>query len=225
MENINFKDNNTGQRKEREPIDPTQRQTGQEEPYAYIFKDANLGELQVLNTANAWWLDRQKLTKLVDAYKFYATDDQACFYAGISIGQLKYFQTLHPDFYTIKHLAKQDPGLRAKKTIVKSLETDKETAKWWTERTEKEFNPKVEQTGTGRDLFDGLTKEIKELGEQLRNSNYDKPSDTTEEYSSGEDTGGASTGPDGDTDDATAAENVGDGQDIPDEVSEIISGR
>lgn len=187
--------------------------------YAYTFEDANLGKLQVLNTENAWWKDKDKLTKLIDAYKFYATDDQACFYAGITIDQLKYFQQLHPQLYTIKHLAKQDPGLRAKRTIVKSLETDKETAKWWTERTEKEFNPKVEQTGTGRDLYDGLTKEIKELGEQLRNSNYDKPSDTTEEHSSGEDTGGTSTGPDGNTNDASPTETTDGGQDISKQAS------
>lgn len=137
--------------------------------YAYTWKDAKLGELKVLNTANAWWLNEQKLHDLIAAYKFYATDDQACYYAGINLGQLKYFQSLHPDFFAIKHAAKQDPNLRAKKTIVAEVEKNPDTAKWWLERTEKEsFSSRVESTGAnGRDLYDGLTQEIRELGEKV----------------------------------------------------------
>lgn len=199
------------------------RKTGKKDPHAYIFKDANLGEMPVLNSANAWWIDQAKLTKLVDAYKFYATDDQACFYAGISLTQLSYFQELHPDFYRIKHLAKQDPGLRAKKTIVTSLDKDRDTARWWTERTEKEFNPKLENTNGGKDLYDGLTKEIKDLGEQLRNNKNDNKPDTTEKHASTENTGGAPNAePDGDRNDTAPTGDELGRQDIPDETSALI---
>lgn len=224
MTGINFKDNNTGIRKERLPADPAERQTGKEEPYAYVFKDANLGEMPVVNTANAWWVDSQKLNKLVDAYKFYATDDQACFYAGISIGQLKYFQELHPDFLAIKHAAKQEPTLRAKRTIVKTLDSDNETAKWWAERVEKgDFSTRTENVGPGgKDIYDNLTKEIKELGEKLRNNLNDDTNDTTEEHASGQTGGDTNTEPQGDRHDTAITENVEGGEDIPASTSETV---
>jgi hypothetical protein len=150
---------NTIPKIERVAPDPESRQTGKEEPYAYIWTDKNLGELPVLNTANAWWLDQTKLHLLVAAYKFYATDEQASYYAGISYAQLLYFQKLHPDFYEIKHAAKQDPTLRAKQTIVTGIDKlDRPTAMWWLERIEKNtFSPRQEQTGAGgKDLNPAL---------------------------------------------------------------------
>lgn len=146
------------------------RLTGKKEPYAYIFSDPAIGEMPVLSTANAWWADATKVKKLVDAYKFYATDDQACYYAGINMGQLRYFQDMHPDFFMIKHAAKQDPTLRAKKTIVEAIGKSDDMARWWVERLEKDtFSTRQENTGpNGRDLYDGLTQEIKQIGEALR---------------------------------------------------------
>lgn len=139
---------NTQQKAERIAPDPQSRQTGKEEPIAYVFKDKNLGELPVLNSANAWWLDPTKLDNLIAAYKFYATDEQACYYAGISLRQLLYFQELHPDFYAIKHAAKQHPTLIAKQTMVNGVNSDRFAAGWWLERVEKEnFSTRQEQTG------------------------------------------------------------------------------
>ena len=146
------------------------RQTGKEEQFAYTFKDEHLGEMPVLNSANAWWLDSGKVQKLIDAYKFYATDDQACFYAGITSDQLEYFQKLHPDFYGIKHAAKQRPTLQAKQTVVNQIEKNPEGARWWLERIEKDsFSTRQEQTGRdGRDLYDGLSERLLALGEEIR---------------------------------------------------------
>lgn len=163
-------------RKKCEPIEQTgkgkrsykkgvDRKTGKDEEYAYTFKDSQVGSMKVLNTANAWWLDAVKIHKLVDAYKFYATNEQACFYAGISRDQLEYFQKLHRDFYGIKHACKQNPGLLAKKRLVLEIEKNSEIAKWFLERTEKEtFSSRVEQTGAnGRDLYDQQTEKLNDL--------------------------------------------------------------
>lgn len=165
---VNFKDNNTKPRGRRSAPKSEERMTGKNDPYAYIFKDPTLGELKVLNSSNAWWLDSVKLQKLIDSYKLYATDDQACFYAGITTNQLEYFQKLHPDFYGIKHACKQYPNLSAKKKVVGDIEKSTETAKWWLERTEKDtFSTRQEQTAKdGQPLFpQGNVIKFEDFGE------------------------------------------------------------
>lgn len=201
---INFKDNNTRPKGRRSAPKAEDRQTGKPEPYAYTFEDANLGTMPVLNSANGWWAGTEgarKLTKLVDAYKFYATDDQACYYAGITTGQLQYFQELHPNFFGIKHAAKQSPALLAKKKLIGDIEKDGDVARWFLERAEKEtFSPRVENAGAnGRDLFDGLSQEIRQLGEALRNED----ATDSKEHPGVAPTGDAHAGPGG-AGDATA---------------------
>lgn len=189
------------------------RKTGKKEPYAYTFKDRHLGELKVLSSANAWWDDDGvKLQLLINAYKFYATDEQACYYAGISMTQLKYFQELHPGFYPIKHACKQSPNILARKTIVDRVSKDPDLARWWLERTEKDaFSSRQENTGAGgRDLFEQASQELKSLGEKLRN--IEQPDDdtgdnkgTAEKHPAAEQPGHADAGPDGHGDEAAPA--------------------
>lgn len=162
------------------------------DPYAYTFKDKNLGEMKVLNSDNAWWVDPVKLNMLVAAYKFYATDAQACYYAGITETQLKYFQELHPDFYTIKHAAKQDPILRAKKRIFEEVEKSTETAKWVADRLEKDtFSTKVVQESTDKAQLDALSEKLRILSEKNLDiedeTNHDnRRSETKQEHPSGQ---------------------------------------
>lgn len=91
--------------------------TGKENPIAYVLKDDIYGEFAVLNSANAWWLDRIKVMKLFDAYKFDCTDLEAMAYAGVSRMQFQYFKELHPDFYEKKELCMQNLGLIARKKL------------------------------------------------------------------------------------------------------------
>lgn len=54
-------------------------------------------DLEVRLTANAWWKDPTKVVSLLDAFDNHqANIDQACYAAGISIRQYKYFAQLHP---------------------------------------------------------------------------------------------------------------------------------
>lgn len=181
------------------------RQTGQDEPYAYTFKDPNIGTMPVLNSANAWWLDATKLQMLISAYKFHATDDQACYYAGISRKQLEYFQNLHPDFYGIKHACKQDANLRARKRIVGDIDKDTANAWKWLERTEKEtFSPRIEATGAnGRDLIDGLTVQVRNM---LLEDDDDDDNNNTEKHPGEHDATDADAGQDGPGDEAVTTE-------------------
>lgn len=149
----------------------------------------------VLNSDRAWWIDEAKLNRLVSAYKLYMTDDQACFYTGITKDQLEYFQKLHPEFYGIKHACKQKPGISARVNIIEKLKTDSSLAQWWLTVTEKEtFSPRVENTGAnGRDLFDGMTEKYRKLTEDIENEYTDK-----KEHSAGSSTGDTDAQPGGD---------------------------
>jgi len=168
------------------PMAENRRVSQTKDPYAYTFMDPRVGELKVLNSdAKAWWVGVEggiRLQKLVDAYCFYYTDDEAISYAGITEMQLKYFQMLHPDFYTIKHIAKRQPDMHAKKKIVEQAGKDVNWAAWWLSRTQKEtFSTRVEATGAnGRDLFDGMAQEIRKLGEELRNEPNDDDNNNQE---------------------------------------------
>ena len=174
-------------------------------PIAYQFADPRTGGFDVLNSEWGWWVGmegRVKLQKLVDAYCFYYTDDEAVSYAGISREQLKYFQELHPQFYTIKHIAKSQPDMHAKKKLVESAGKDTAWAAWWISRTQKQtFSTRVEATGAnGRDLFDGMSQEYRKLTEELR-----KEDDHETEEHPGNDHGDIDARPNGNGDVAALA--------------------
>ncbi len=142
--------------------------------YSYIFKDPSLGELKVLATDNGWWggtLGEVKLHKLIDAYKIDANDDEAIYYAGISHEQLQYFQELHPDFYRIKALAKQNLGLIAKREFSKQVEKGEQALTYLRLKRKNEgYNPRVEVVDeTQRALYEKVTDDYKNLIEKLAN--------------------------------------------------------
>lgn len=151
------------------------RMTGKEEEYAYTIKDKAFGELPVLNSANAWWLDKGKVVALIEAYKIDATNEQACFNAGISIDQLRYFNEMHPDFSRIKQACKQNLGFIAKQNLAKEIKKNTNgRSAWYLERTEKDkYSSRSELTGgNGRELFDGISEEMRKIGEEVRNAGH-----------------------------------------------------
>jgi hypothetical protein len=187
------------------------------DPYAYTFSDSNLGELKVLNSENGWWVGdegRQKVQRLIEAWKIDGTDDDAMFYAGVSRGQLEYFQKLHPGVYVIKHLCKQYLGLHAKKKYAEAVISDAGAAVAYLrmKRKDEGYTERSEIAGAnGRDLFDGLTQEIKKLGEELRNQTDD------EEHTSDTEAGDADAGPDGAGDETSAPADLSPAPQVPPE--------
>lgn len=197
------------------PKDATERQTGKPDPYAYTIKDKAFGEFKVLSTANAWWAEMGKVENLLDAYKIDANDDEACFYAGISIEQLRYFKELHSDFSRIKHACGQNLGLVAKEQFAKQVEKGDYALQYLRmKRKDEGYTERTEQTGAnGRDLFDGLTNEIKELGESLRS---EIPNDNeTEKHTDDTSANDTDAGADGAEHEATPASDVLEGPSVP----------
>lgn len=70
---------------------------------------------------------------LKSAFLMDCTDQEACLNAGISVEALYKYQERNPDFLQIKRQWKQNPFLKARKTIYDNL-NDKQNAQWYLER-------------------------------------------------------------------------------------------
>lgn len=71
------------------------------------------------------------LQKLELIFSMGGTDAEAAFYAGISLSALYSYQKEHPEFLERKQALKSSPVLKARMTIVKSLESDPKVAMWY----------------------------------------------------------------------------------------------
>ena len=89
----------------------------------------------------------ETIGKLEQAFAYGASDKEACFYAGINPESLYKYQREHPEFTERKEALKESPILRARETVVKSLD-DPKNAQWYLERKKKdEFSQRSEITG------------------------------------------------------------------------------
>lgn len=96
----------------------------------------------------------ENVKKLEEAFAIGASDAEACFYADISKVTLYAYQKKNPDFVNRKEALKERPVLLARQTVLKAMETDPKTARWYLERKRKgEFATRNELTGAdGKDL-------------------------------------------------------------------------
>jgi hypothetical protein len=86
-------------------------------------------------------IDEVVLRKLDEAFSIGATDNEACLYADISPRALYSYQDKHPEFKQRKDLLKEKPILKARTTVINSL-NDPEIAFRYLERKRKdEFAP------------------------------------------------------------------------------------
>lgn len=94
------------------------------------------------------------LRKLEEVFAIGGTDSEACFYADISPTALYEYQEKTPGFAERKAALKERPILKARQTIVKGLDDDR-NAQWYLERKRKdEFAVRTELTGKdGADLI------------------------------------------------------------------------
>lgn len=92
--------------------------------FAYEIKDKNAGDLMVQHSANAWWMERGKVEKLIDAFKIGCLVDEAIVYAGISLEQYKYFCRQHPEFYTIKRQCLAFLDFQAREALAKEIKNN-----------------------------------------------------------------------------------------------------
>lgn len=90
----------------------------------------------------------ETLNKLEYAFRQGLSDRESCLYADISPQTLYNYCKEHPDYLDRKELLKEQVKMRAKENIAKAVdEGNLETSKWYTERKDKDFNPKLEHSG------------------------------------------------------------------------------
>ena len=99
--------------------------------------------LDVLFSANAWWMDQTTLNKLILILKMDCSLVQACAFAGITLRQYKYFASLHPKFKDAVRGYQLLPAMQAQMRIVKAIhEGDLKTCWWYlARRLPDEFGP------------------------------------------------------------------------------------
>ena len=117
--------------------------------YIYTIKDKCFPDFEVLNTANAWWLDRVKVGDLISAFKIDATIEEACVYSGISLDQYKYFLKRHKEFSTIRDNCKNLPTLKARQSVVKGLDQTSVAFEYLKRKRRKEFGDSIDHTTDG----------------------------------------------------------------------------
>ena len=90
------------------------------------------------------------IAKLELAYTAGANNTQACDFADISQDALYDYIKKHPEFSEKKEHWKQRLKLRAKMNIKNAInDGDKDMSKWYLEKTDDGFNPKVRQEVSG----------------------------------------------------------------------------
>lgn len=117
------------------------------EDVAYVIEDKHLPPITVRKTHNAWWSDKRKVEKLIEAFKYGATIKEACAYAVIEVYQYKYFVELHPEFSTIKDACLLRLNLIARKTIVGNLEKPEGAYFWAQTKMRDEFGKDTQDPG------------------------------------------------------------------------------
>ena len=111
----------------------SQKSKKQAEPeYAYTISDLPGGFiLSVRKTANAWWLDREKVLMLFTAFKYRGGTKVACSFAGITLRQYKYFVHLHPIVPDIKEAYWATLAIKALENVSKAIKENKNTKDSW----------------------------------------------------------------------------------------------
>lgn len=94
------------------------------------------------------------LRLLREAFEWGCSDIEACLHANIGKTALYDYQLRNPEYAEYKEKLKKSPTIKARRTVVNSLDTDTDMAMKYLERKEKgEFSPRSEHTGAdGKDM-------------------------------------------------------------------------
>jgi hypothetical protein len=84
----------------------------------------------------AWWSDRTKVLKLIEAFKMDLTINEASIYVGITVKQYQYFCQIHPIFVDLKARLKGILAIAAKQGLVRDIsgKDNYRSRQWYLER-------------------------------------------------------------------------------------------
>lgn len=140
--------------------------------YAYSITDNGFDELFVKNSANAWWMDKGKVQKLIDAYKIDCIDEEAVVHAGISMNKLRYFREQHPEFSLVKQACLNALGIKARTRLALEIEKNANAAYLYLEKKDARQEKKAEDNKEVKpnavvfvDFGEPLPKELQEANQ------------------------------------------------------------
>lgn len=90
----------------------------------------------------------QVLNKLEEVFALGGTDTEACMYADISHQTLYNYQKEFPEFVERKEALKEKPFLKARRTIIESLDDPNHAFKFMERKKKQEFGNNIDVTGT-----------------------------------------------------------------------------
>lgn len=124
-------------------------------------------------------MDENTLRILEGAFADGASDKLACFLANIAESTLYKYQVDNPGFLERKEYLKDQVKFQAKKVLREAINSgDKETAKWYLERRDKEFKQKADLTTNDKDIPSPIIQI-----DALQPNNSNKQNTSTEEES------------------------------------------
>ena len=94
-------------------------------------------------------MTKETLSRMEDAFKFGASDEEACAYVEISMTTFYEYQKKHPEFKDKKEQWKNNPILRAKKSLCEGLDNADLALKYLERKRSDEFSTKQEQKVEG----------------------------------------------------------------------------
>ena len=97
-------------------------------------------------------MTRDVLNKLEEVFALGGTDQEACFYANISHQALYNYQAKCPEFVERKEALKIAPNLKARRTIVDSLDKPQFAFEFAKKKLRKEFGDSIDITSKGKEL-------------------------------------------------------------------------
>jgi hypothetical protein len=103
-------------------------------PVAYVIADAVFDEpFEVYESANAWWMDKEKVLALIEGFKVFRKANKAIILAKISFGQYQYFIDTHPKFLQLKARCIDYFDMQLQNKILRS--SDWKASAWMLEKT------------------------------------------------------------------------------------------
>ena len=119
-----------------------QKQAEKKEGVAFVIKDVYNGDLEIKESANGWWMEEDKLEKLLQGLSDGHTIKTACALARVSRAQWQYFNKMHPEFMALVEIAEDWQTVRAIDTVNANLD-DPAMARWILEKRHPKFKTKL----------------------------------------------------------------------------------
>lgn len=98
-------------------------------------------------------MDESVLQKLELAFSIDCSDEEACAYADIAESTLYNYQKNNAEFLERKHRLKQKPTIKARQTVVKSLDDPNQAFKYLEKKRKKEFGNTLDVTSDGEKII------------------------------------------------------------------------